>query len=155
LVDNGRIARLIEQEAIDGAASYRPTEFFTDLRRGIWSELSAPRVKIDAYRRNLQRSYLEIFNDKLNGRVPVTNDARAFIRGELASLRSTIASAQAKTSDRATLLHLRDAQDQIAKILDPKIERTAPAGGGGPAGNAFDDAEGIAPELCFPDYAIR
>jgi hypothetical protein len=158
LFDNARIGRLIEQEAIDGVAAYRPTDFFGDVRRGIWSELGAPQVKIDAYRRNLQRSYLDLFNEKLNGRAPVVNDARAFIRGELASLRATVSGAAAKTADRATLLHLQDVQDQIAKILDPKFER-GPASGApaAPAGSGFED-EGeqlLTPEICFPDYVIR
>jgi hypothetical protein len=155
LFDNTRVNRLIEQEAIDGQAAYRATAFFADVRKGIWSELNAAQVKVDAYRRNLQRSYLDLFNDKLNGRSPVTNDARAFIRGELAALRSSIAGALAKSADRATQLHLRDAQDQIARILDPKFERPVP--GGPPAGaNALDDIdEWIHPESCFPDYAIR
>src|SRR5262245_17449096 len=152
LFDNARIGRLVEQEAIDGPAAYRPTDFFADVRKGIWSELSAAQVKIDAYRRNLQRSYLDLFDQKLNGRAPVTNDTRAFMRGELATLKGTLAAALAKTRDRATQLHLQDAQDQIAKILDPKVERPNPAPGGPPqaAGNGYDDVE-----ICFPDYAIR
>jgi hypothetical protein len=157
LFENARVNRLIEQEAIDGAAAYRPTDFFADVRKGIWSELAAPQVKVDAYRRNLQRSYLDLFNDKLNGRVPVANDERAFIRGELSALRATITAALGKTADRATQLHLQDARDQIARILDPKFERPNI----GPAvpvlvGNGFDVEDDLAsPEICFPDYAIR
>jgi hypothetical protein len=58
-----------------------------------------------------------------------------------------------KTNDRATRLHLMDARDQIAKILDPKIERTV---GGPPVvpTNAGLDDEDLT-EICFPDYAIR
>ena len=60
LLSSARIARLVEQEAIDGAAAYRPLDFLADVRKGIWSEVygTAP-VKIDAYRRNLQRAYVE------------------------------------------------------------------------------------------------
>jgi hypothetical protein len=156
LFENARVSRLIEQEAIDGAAAYRPTDFFADVRRGIWSELNTAQVRIDAYRRNLQRSYLDLFNDKLNGRAPVTNDTRAFIRGELSSLKATIVAAQAKTRDRATLLHLQDTQDQIAKILDPKIDRNPAPAAPAPAANGFDDQlDLMSPELCFPDYAIH
>lgn len=158
LLDNARIARLIEQEAIDGAAAYRPTDFFADVRKGIWSELNAPQVKIDAYRRNLQRSYLDILNEKLNGRTPINNDSRAFIRGELTTLKATIIAAVAKAPDRATQFHLLDARDQISKILDPRFER--PAQGTAPpqaAGNGFEDEDDgvMNPEICFPDYAIR
>ncbi len=36
-----RMARLVEQEALDSAAAYRPTDFLADVRRGIWRELEA------------------------------------------------------------------------------------------------------------------
>jgi len=154
LLENPRIGRLIEQEAIDGAAAYQATDFFSDVRKGIWNELSAPQVRIDAYRRNLQRSYLDVLNDKLNGRTPANNDIRAFVRGELTTLRTAIAAALGKTSDRATQLHLQDARDQIAKILDPKFQAQSgvPAGGGI---GLIGDEELVKAENCFPDYAIR
>ena len=66
LLAEPRIARLVEQEAVDGAAAYRPTEFFTDLRRAVWREIDATSVQIDPYRRNLQRAYLDAMSDKVN-----------------------------------------------------------------------------------------
>jgi hypothetical protein len=161
LLNNARLGRLIEQEAIDGSSAYNPTDFLADVRKGIWSELAAPQVKVDAYRRNLQTSYLEVLGDKINGRVPVTGDIRAFVRGELATLKGSIAAALPKTSDRATRLHLQDAQDQIAKILDPKFEKggTAPLVIVPATGLEFDgeatESGWFNPEICFPDYAIH
>ena len=38
LLSSARLARLVEQEALDGAAAYRPLDFLADLRKGIWSE---------------------------------------------------------------------------------------------------------------------
>ena len=38
LLSNTRFARLVEQEAIDGAASYRPADFLVDVRKGIWRD---------------------------------------------------------------------------------------------------------------------
>ena len=43
-----------------------PDQFLADVRSGVWGELSAAKVTIDPYRRNLQRSYLDIANNKLN-----------------------------------------------------------------------------------------
>jgi hypothetical protein len=149
LLNSNRISRLVEQETIDGVAAYAPVDFLTDVRRGIWSELALTQIKIDAYRRNLQRAYLDTMADKLNGRVPASDDTRAFVRGELRSLNTAIMTALAKATDRATRLHLDDAQDQIAKALDPKFIR--PAGAPVPATTAtFEDSVS-----CFPDYAIR
>ena len=79
LLSSARIARLVEQESIDGAAAYRPLDFLADVRKGIWSEAygTAP-VKIDAYRRNLQRAYVETLADRINGRtLPWTTRGRS------------------------------------------------------------------------------
>jgi hypothetical protein len=155
LVNNARIARLIEQEALDGASAYTPTTFFADLRRGIWRELEAPQVKVDAFRRNTQRSYLEVFNEKLNGRAAPTDDTRGLVRSELRAVDASARRALLKTTDRATRVHLEDVRDQIAKILDPKFS----APGGGPGGGGGQGAPGadeeIAPDTCWPDYAVR
>jgi hypothetical protein len=151
-----RFARLIEQEAIDGAAAYKATDVLRDLRRGLWRELGSSQVAIDAYRRGTQRLFLDAMAERLNGRVPATDDARAFIRGELRSLSASIRTALPKTADRATRLHLEDAQDQIAKTLDPRFARTAAAATTGPIvilPGLFEEASG--PVSCFPDYAIR
>ena len=86
LLADSRIARLVEQEALDGAAAYRPTEFLADVRRGVWGELSATAVRIDPYRRNLQRAYLTVMGDKLNGRQASTGDGRPLARGELRAI---------------------------------------------------------------------
>ena len=152
LLSNARIARLVEQEALDGPLAYRAVDFLADVRSGIWAELAGRRVTIDPYRRNLQRSYLDVLSDKLNGATPASDDTRAFVRGELAALKSSISSAVGRSADRPTRLHLEDALDQIAKILDPKFFRapTPITAIGIPI--TFDQIDG---EICFPDYAIR
>ena len=153
LTNNARIARLVEQEAIDGAASYKATTFFTDIRKGIWRELESPAVTVDAFRRNMQRGYLEVMSDKLNGRAAPTDDTRGLVRSELRSVDASVRRALVKTSDRATRVHLEDVRDQIAKILDPKfVPPAAPAGGGGNQGQPGADEEF---EICWPDYAVR
>ena len=43
LLSSSRFARLAEQSAIDGAASYQPGDFLADVRSGVWGELGAPR----------------------------------------------------------------------------------------------------------------
>jgi hypothetical protein len=154
LLNNARIARLIEQEAIDGVKAYRVTTFFADLRKGIWSELETPQVKVEAYRRNTQRAYLEVMGEKLNGRTAPADDTRGLVRSELRAVDQAVRRALAKTADRATRAHLEDVRDQVAKILDPKfLPATGPAGGGGQGGPAFEDE--LTVEICWPDYAIR
>lgn len=161
LLSSSRFARLVEQEAIDGAAAYSLAEFLEDVRKGIWNELESPPVKIDAYRRSLQRVYLDLLDNKLNGPEPVTDDARSFVRGGLRALNQQIERGLSQTTDRATRLHLEDARDQIAKTLDPKFARPAPRTGV-PGRLALDDDvtldpfSGVGePQTCWPDYAIR
>ncbi len=149
LVADARIARLVEQEALDGAAAYRPTEFLADVRRGIWGELSAAPVAIDPYRRNLQRAYLTVMGDKVNGRLAATGDGRGLARGELRAIDLAAQGAIARAADAMTRTHLRDVRDQIAKILDPRFAPAATA----PAAPAVPTLDGV--EGCWVDYAIR
>jgi hypothetical protein len=156
LFSNVRLARMTEQEALDGAAAYRAADFLADVRKGIWSELGGASVQIDAYRRGLQRSYIDLMAGKITSRTPVTDDSRALVRAELQSLSQEIGAAIAKASDRTTKAHLADARDQIAKALDPKFAPPAPATGGGfPGAPGFDDANDPSQQGCWPDYIIR
>lgn len=162
LLNNARFDRLIEQEAIDGMASYRPADFMTEVRRGIWTELEGGPVRIDVYRRNLQNSYIDLLSNKLNGRPAVTDDYRALIKQELRDLSAAIGAASARATDRQTRAHLADARDQIAKALDPKFAAPAPTT---PVFNPFGFADEFnlgSNELedfnwrhCWPDDAIR
>src|SRR5207247_9991201 len=80
-----RIARLIEFEALADAKSepYPATDFLADVRKGIWSELAAPSVKIDVFRRNVQTAHLDRLDRLVSAR---TADVRALARGGLLAL---------------------------------------------------------------------
>jgi len=165
LLSNARFDRLIEQEALDGVAAYKPSDFMSDVRKGIWSELEGGPVRIDVYRRHLQNSYIDLLSTKLNGRPAVTDDYRALIKAELRDLSAAIAAAMPRASDRQSRAHLADARDQIAKALDPKFAAPAPTTPQNPFG--FDDAFNFNVESgntaledfdfkdCWPDYSIR
>jgi hypothetical protein len=159
LMNPARFTRLIEQESIDKVIAYKAVDFLADVRKGVWGELDKAPVTIGATRRGLQRAYVELMNEKLNGRTPVTDDGRAFIRGELRALSAQIAAALPGTADRATRLHLEDARDQIAKALDPKFQPAAPAAAGAAVRPGLTDELESWPVAgsmsCWPDYAIR
>jgi hypothetical protein len=171
LLSSSRFARLVEQQALDGDQAYQPAEFLADVRKGVWKELDAPQVKIDAYRRNLQRAYLDLANNKLNAPPPTlptglpasfaglfatSGDERPFYRAELRALNTSVGAALARATDRATRVHLEGVRDQIAKILDPKFAASTGAAGT-PRSFGFDelDAFSRSPETCWPDYVIR
>lgn len=145
-----RFSRLVEQETIDGPNTYTPTEFLADVREGIFGEMSQPRVKIDAYRRNLQRGYLELVSQRLNGPARATDDQRPMLRGELQTIATNAKAAELKAVDRETKLHLEDLRSEITKILDPKFQLANPAATGQPIPLPSLDSD----EGCWEDYAI-
>ena len=176
LLGSARFARLVEQEAMDPAHSYSPADFLASVRKGVWKELDAPQVKVDAYRRNLQNAYLDLVNTRLNsagsslpaslpGEIIVligggsSADEKPMYRADLLALNASIAAALARTADRETRAHLDAARDRISKILDPKF--AAPAGSSSPVIRIGID--GVDPlwalpgpaGTCWPDYAIR
>ena len=158
LLTTARVERLVEQETLDGAAAYHPTDFLADVRKGVWSEVygDGP-VVVDAYRRNLQRAYVETLADRINGRQAAADDARAFFRGELKTLDTDLKTVLGRATDRPTKLHLEDIQTQIARALDPAVQAAAAVAAGARVGTALDDEFDvlIAPASCWPDYAIR
>ena len=138
LLNDGRLNRLIENEALatNKGDTYSLASMLTDLKRGVWSELSQASVSIDPYRRTLQNLFLSQVNAKLNPPAitvtpapqgpgatppaPLLEDARSQLRGELVTLRAEIRRAVARASDRETRLHLEAADHEIGEILDPK-----------------------------------
>ena len=168
LLNGDRIERLVEQEAVDGPTAYAATDFLADVRAGLWRELDDAQVRTDAYRRGVQRVYLELIDTQLNGRSPADGDARPFLRGELRALDRTIDAALTRAADRATTLHLEDARDQIARILRPPTGASSSSEQTGFA-QAYDIdldfvaglpdpwSEGVthAGESCWPDLAVR
>ena len=150
VMTDARINRLAEQEAIDGAAAYKPSEFFTDVRRAIWSEIEATAVRVDPYRRNLQRAYLDLMNEKINGRLASSGESRPLARLEIRALDTAVRAAMPRTTDRVTRAHLQDVRDQIGRILDPKFAPPATPTLALPIIIGADGENG-----CWLDYAIR
>jgi hypothetical protein len=132
LLSTRRLARLIEYEALQtpDAKAYTVADLLTDLRDGVWGELDDRSVEIDAFRRNLQRTYVETLARHIaaestarqiassgSGRSS-SSDARALLRGELIELRRAVADAIPRAADANTRLHLRDLEAEIASVLD-------------------------------------
>jgi hypothetical protein len=136
ILDFGRMQRMIENETTHGKEAYGLLAMMQDLRKGVFSELSSGK-SIDAYRRNLQRGYIDRMNylmtkeqtpipSQFRRFVSRTNvdvnqsDIRAIARAELKTLESTIKSGLARTDDTMSKIHLRDALERIDAILNPK-----------------------------------
>ena len=138
LLNNARLSRLADQAATAtrAAPAYTIADLLGDTRRSTFSELSAQRVAVDAYRRNLQRLWVDELNDKLNPPEParptpairrpgftppppLPGDAEALMRAELASLDTAIRQALPRAADRETRAHLEDLRYRIGRALNP------------------------------------
>ena len=146
LLNAGRVERLVEEEAMEPASAYRPGQFLADVRGTIFQELKMASPSIDAYRRNLQRGYVELLAARINVR-GVADDTRPLFRGELKMLNEEIARVLAKPVRREIHSHLEDLQDRIAVALDPRAQVPAVAG---PAARP----SGLGDLDCWPDISI-
>jgi hypothetical protein len=140
LFNEQRMLRLVEYEALEKpGTTYTLADLLTDLKQGVWGELDASSVRVDVYRRNLQRAYLESIDNLLNPPEPqpaaageeggggrrgggggqrYPSDVRAALRGHLFELQTEVNAAMPKAGDGMTRLHLRDLQMEIEKLLD-------------------------------------
>ncbi len=122
LLGDGRIRRMMDNEAMNGKAAYTPTELLGDLDKGLWSELAAPTPTVDVYRRSLQRSFLNTLDAKVNGTGATTSDLRPVAKGELRNLARRIDLALPRTTDVPTRNHLLESRRDIENILNNKYK---------------------------------
>ena len=135
LLSFDRLARISENEALNGSDAYAMIEMMAALRKGIWSELYS-NTAIGIYRRNLQRAYIDRLaylmtesQEPLEGyarrysnrtRVLVSqSDIRAVSRAQLVNLKKAINTSLTGTTDQNTRYHLQEAVVRIDAILDP------------------------------------
>ena len=133
LLSRSRLNRLIEYEALaaDPGDVYTVGDMVADLHAGVWGKLNDGTVRVDVYRRNLQRAFLEAIEAELTptqpGPTPArrqqtawSSDVRPVLRGELRALDRALAQALPRAGDRMTRLHLEDVRAEIERILDPQ-----------------------------------
>ena len=132
ILDPQVIARLIEGR-LNNDDSYSPEEMFDAMRNGVFADVNES--SIDAFRRNLQRGYVERMKYLMNAELtpppaairefvvytPVDvaqSDIRAYARGELETLRSELNRAAARRHDRISRYHIKDLIARVDEILE-------------------------------------
>ncbi|HWW39962.1 zinc-dependent metalloprotease [Pedobacter sp.] len=122
LLDSHRLHQMIANSKRFGVKAYPVMEYIGALHRGIWKELKAKEVKVDNYRRNLQKSYLGSLIDLMTAKAveQTETDASSIARGEMVNLRQEIKLALPKTKDLLTRYHFMDLESRIAKLLSVK-----------------------------------
>jgi hypothetical protein len=138
LLGTNTLGKLIQFEAAQENQAYTINALLSDLKKGIWSELTSKK-KIDVYRRNLQKSYINIlsgiiapqrtsettiiFNFGALGRPQLNtdkSDIKSVVRAHLTSLRNEIRAATPTIQDDMSRYHLQDVVTRIDDALNPK-----------------------------------
>ena len=131
VLDFGRMARIIENEALNGLNSYTLVEMMSDLKGGIWSELKNNK-SIDVYRRNLQKSYISrlgyIMKNEQSSRpgwgdyittIKVdVSDIRSVTMGALLDLKKDLKKAVKRYSDKLIKDHLNYCITMIDEAME-------------------------------------
>jgi len=124
LLDEDRLLRMVENESLNGSDAYSVLQMLEDVRTGIFSELYRGQA-VDAYRRNLQRTYVELASsqiaeleaeEKRNDEV-IISDVIPLMRTELEQLKTDISSRRYRTSDRMSRIHWNDLLARIDKTF--------------------------------------
>ena len=131
VLDFGRMARMIENEALNGNNSYSLDEMMNDVKNGIWSELKNGQ-SIDVYRRNLQKSYISRLDFIMKNEQPSrpgswgsyittvkvdVSDIRSVTMGTLMDLNKDLNKALKKYSDSGVKNHIRYCLNMIKEAL--------------------------------------
>lgn len=132
LLSFDRLARVIENETLNGSNSFGLIGVMSNLTDGLWKDVMAGKTP-DTYRRNLQRAHIERLaylltkdqklseNQRRFGGVTVINvgqsDIRAAARMQLMKLYKLVRSKR-KTANGIGKAHLEEAHSTLKKVLD-------------------------------------
>lgn len=139
IISNNTINKLLQFEAYDPSGAYTVSELFSDLKKGIWSELQTHQP-IDIYRRNLQKIYAQKLIDFIQPadktaspsssppRMQMSpdadanpfNDGLSIVKGQIKDLIAEIRKALPSIKDSNSRLHLEDVMDRLKVALDHK-----------------------------------
>ncbi len=136
IISSRTMSKLLDGEAAKGNQAYQVTELLSDMKKGIWSELPAAK-SIDIYRRNLQKSYINVMSNIINppavsmsagvsfisGGAAVSvekSDVKSIVRAHLKQLKNEARAASATIADQVSRYHLQDVVSRIDNALDPK-----------------------------------
>lgn len=122
LLNSDRLVRLVEGEALYGSEQYSLSQLMGDTRTGIFSELYLERPT-DAFRRNLQRAYVDQLIAVINSEEAeiAQSDIPALSRATLRDIRNKIESTRLeRTFEGTNVAHWRDISERIERGLDPE-----------------------------------
>lgn len=145
LFDAGRLGRMADNEAVNGAAAYGLRNLFDDTRLSIFEEVYKGQPA-STYRRNLQRAYISRMGElmRLADEKYARTDARALARGTLGELKNDIRKIVKRQKDITARRHLEDLLALIDMIEEGEMPEKAASGGSGE--ESWGESKG-----CFED----
>ncbi|WP_316818131.1 zinc-dependent metalloprotease [Pedobacter nyackensis] len=119
LLKDGMLQQIEKNAKRFGKGTYSLDDHMNALRRSIWKDLNAGQIKMDSYRRNLQKSYVGALIEIVTFKNVETaeTDVPSIIKAELKNLRVKIQNSIPKTNDKLTKYHLIDLKERIDKAL--------------------------------------
>jgi hypothetical protein len=118
LLNNNRLDNIVEMQLVS-EDSYKLSEFFQDLNKGIWSELESTDIKVNPYRQETQMTYINILKSKLQTDISKSRGdsyRKSVIQNTLNKLSIKLKKAIKKTKDVVTKSHLELCLMEINKI---------------------------------------
>lgn len=123
VLDNERLLRMVENEALNGDKAYTASDMLNDLQNSLWSELKTGKT-IDVYRRNLQKAYVDRMGELLYPEKDeyMNSDIPSLVRASLVELKKMIKSGVGRQSG-ISKDHLSDMLSRIDKVLEGEIKK--------------------------------
>ena len=115
ILDFGRLARVIENEALNGSEAYSLDELMSDLKNGIFSELKN-NSNIDIYRRNIQRAFIQ----RLGYLMKENQSIPSFFRSSSSITRVKVDESDIRSSTLGVLIDLRRELNKAQKKYSSK-----------------------------------
>jgi len=128
VLSEGVLNKLYEGESLD-ANAYAVYDYLQDIKNSVFSELKSS-YKIDIYRRNLQKNFVETLIARTQASKPSTgrnaenvsdnSDVKSLTRGVLREIKADASKNAQNAQDAVTKYHLEDLVYRIDKALEVK-----------------------------------
>ena len=128
VLSEGVLNKLYEGESLD-ANAYAVYDYLQDIKNSVFSELKSS-SKIDIYRRNLQKNFVETLIARTQASKPSTgrnaetvsdnSDVKSLTRGVLREIKADASKNAQNAQDAVTKYHLEDLVYRIDKALEVK-----------------------------------
>ncbi len=119
MIDKKTVSRMLDVEAT-GYNNYTTTELFRDIKNGIFEELKVEPVKVDIFRRNLQRAFVEQLIAYISDKTAAKNDLQAVARGTLINIKRDLDAQISKYIIGIEHYHFVDLSNMIKNALENK-----------------------------------